>query len=117
MQCAGDQFLAGARFASDEHRYMRLRQAANRAEHVLHRRGFAEHFAFARRRRFFGRNGLSDRNCAADQCQRLIDVKRLRQILKRAALKRLHGGVEIRERGHHNHRHLRMRGLDFFQQR
>ena len=43
MQRARDELLARARLAGDEHRGVRLRQAADRAEHFLHRRRLAEH--------------------------------------------------------------------------
>jgi hypothetical protein len=38
VQRARHQFLAGAGFAGDQHRDVALRQAADGAEHVLHRR-------------------------------------------------------------------------------
>jgi hypothetical protein len=42
MQGTRHQFLAGTRLAVDQHRGMRLRQAADGAEHFLHGRRLAE---------------------------------------------------------------------------
>ena len=47
VQRARHEFFASTGFAGDEHGHMRLRQAANGAEHILHRCRFAEHFALA----------------------------------------------------------------------
>ncbi len=63
MQRAGDELLAGARLASDQHGHARARQPADRAKHFLHRRRLAEHFGNALR---FQR-GLRSRDGAAEQ--------------------------------------------------
>ena len=44
MQRPCHQLLAGTRFAIDHHRRMRARQAADGAEHLLHRRRLPEDF-------------------------------------------------------------------------
>ena len=44
VQRARDKLLAGARLAGDQHRRARLREPADGAEHLLHRRRLAEDF-------------------------------------------------------------------------
>ena len=51
VQGVGDQLLAGARFAGDQHRDDALAQPADGAEHVLHRRRLAEDLRHLRGRR------------------------------------------------------------------
>ena len=108
VQRARDELLAGARFAGDEHRRARLRQAADRAKHLLHRRRLAEDLGRVRdvggRRRRVPR--LVER--APNQRHRVVDVERLRQVFERAALERGDRAVEVRVRGHDDDRHLRM---------
>ena len=117
VQRARDELLAGAGFAGDEHRRVRLRQAADRAEHLLHRGRLARAFPAPRRARRsacaparrFGRR-------AADQRERVVDVERLRQVLVGAALERRDRAVEIRIRGHDDHRHVRVARLHLVEQ-
>ena len=116
MKRARDEFLAGTGLAGDEHGRTRLRQAADGAKHFLHRRRLAEHF-----RRFGpGRGDCQPRRPlgrrAADKRQRVVDVERLRQILERAALKRGDRTVQVRVRGHDDHRHLRIALLHLVQE-
>ena len=101
VQRPRDELLAGARFAGDQHGRGRMRQAADRAEHVLHRGRLAEHLgrlgdALVLRRA--AAQAFLDR--AANQLDRLVDVERLREIFERAALERRDGTVEIGERRH-----------------
>ncbi|ABA47527.1 hypothetical protein BURPS1710b_2767 [Burkholderia pseudomallei 1710b] len=101
VQRARDELLAGARFARDQHRRGRMRQPADRAEHVLHRGRLAEHLGRLGELVVVGHaaaQALFDR--APDQLDRLVDVERLREIFERAALKRRHRAVQIRERRH-----------------
>ena len=69
----------------------------------------ADGAAACRRRRLGAR--------AADQRERVVDVERLRQVLERAALERRHRAVEVRVRGHDDHRHVRIALLDLVEQR
>ena len=88
MQRTCYDFLAAARFAGQQHRHIRLAEASDRAEHVLHRwrlpedlRNVAGYLVGARLAHAF-----VDRT--PDQLDRLVDVERLRQVLERAALER-----------------------------
>ena len=116
MQGACHQFLAAAGLAVDQDSRMRLRQPANGAEHLLHRRRGAKNF----RRRFghlFGgrlAHRLLDR--AADEFDRIVDIKGLRQVLESTALERRHRRLQIRVSGHDDDRQAGMLGLDGRQQ-
>ena len=118
MQGARDEFLPGARFTGDQHRHAGTRQPADRTEDLLHARRVTEQL----RHRPAGRLALAvDRERrvtrrAADQFDRLVDVERLRQVLERASLVRGNRRVEVRMRGHHDHRQARPRGTDLLQQ-
>ena len=108
VQRARDELLAGARLAGDEHRRVRLRQPADRAEHLLHRRRLAQHLRrlapiAAATGAGAGASAIARRISAT----RVVDVERLRQVLERAALERRDGAVEVRVRGHDDHRELR----------
>jgi hypothetical protein len=96
--------LSGSRLAGDENRGARLREPADGAEHLLHRRRVPENFRRLAHRldRFRLSPALVER--AADQVDGLIDVERLRQIFVGAALEGGHRGVEIRIGGHHDDR-------------
>ena len=107
VQRARHQFLAGAGFAGDHHRHVALRQAADGAEHVLHRRRLAQHL---------GRGGhallghflaLAFLHGAADQLDRLGQVERLGQVFEGAALEGRHGAVQVGERRHDDDRQAR----------
>ena len=116
VQCTRDQFLAAARLAGDQHGRMRLRQAADRAEHLLHRRRLAEDLGGGGRlfRALGLAHALVDRT--PDQLDRVVDVERLGQVFERAALECGDRALEVGVGGHHDHRHLRVLGLDPLQQ-
>ncbi len=116
VQGTRHQLLAGTGFAGDEHRDIGLRQAADGAEHVLHRRCLAEDFGslgctlldigFAQ--------ALVER--AANQFDRLVDVEGLGQVFEGAALEGGDRRVQIREGGDDDHRDAGVLGLDGLQQ-
>ena len=116
VQRARDEFLAGARLAGDQHGRVRLREAADRAKQLLHRRRLAEDF-----------RGQGDRLGAAplartfierapDQFERLIDVEGLGQVFEGTALEGGDRAVEVGIRGHDDHRQRREAFLDPLQQ-
>jgi hypothetical protein len=107
VQGTRDKLLAGTRLAGDQNRHRGLREPADGAEDLLHRRSLTEHLGrFADRRRGArARRGLGA--SATDQGDGMIDVERLGQILERPALKRRNGAVEVGVRSHDNHRDLR----------
>ncbi len=116
MQGAGDQFLARAGFAGDQHGHAGARQPADGAKHFLHRRRLSQHFGNAAR---FGADFFDAfllLGCATHQVDGLIDVERLRQVFEGAALVRGDGAVEIRVRRHHDHRQLRLAVVNLGQQ-
>ena len=115
VQCARDEFLAGAGFAGHEHREARARQAADRAEHLLHRRRLPEH-AWDRRLGALRPASLALRGGAPHERHRLVDVEGLRQVLECAALIGGDRAVEVRVRGHHDHRQRRMPASNDLQQ-
>src|SRR5690606_3947803 len=100
MQRAGNQLLAGARFARDEDRHVRLRQPPDGAEDLLHRRRVAEHVEPFLHLVLGGRGEgvLIDR--PADQLDRGLHVEGLGQVFEGAPLERGHRALEIGERGH-----------------
>ena len=90
VQRMGDQFLAGAGFAGDQHGGVALREAAYRAKHILHRRRLPEH-------RLSGRAGFETADFVhpvalfqrpVDQFQRVVHVEWLRQVFEGTALER-----------------------------
>jgi hypothetical protein len=116
--CAGarDELLARARLSGDEHRDDALAQAADGAEHVLHRGGLAEHFGHVGRARVAHvlAQALVDRT--ADQLDRPRHVERLGQVLEGAALESADRAVEVGVRRHDDHGQARMALLDLGQQ-
>ena len=93
VQRARDQLLAGAGLAGDQHRHARARQAADGAEHLLHRRRLAEQLRDLRRLRrrvVAAPRGLAG---APHELDRLVDVERLRQVFEGAALVGRHRAV------------------------
>ena len=78
VQRPRDQLLAGARFAVDEYRGMRLRQTADGAKHLLHCRRGAKNVRCSRGG-FFDRNGTHRFiQRATNQFDRTIDIEGLR---------------------------------------
>ena len=77
VQRARYQLLARTRLAGDHHRHHALAQAANGAEHVLHRGRLAEHFGRFGHALFGDFLALALFDGAADQFNSLEQVKRL----------------------------------------
>ena len=115
MQRARHQFLACAGFTRDQHRHARTREPPDRAEHFLHRRRVPEHLGDAPR---FGGgfHGVLLRRRPAHELDGLVDVERLGQVFECAALVRGHRAVEVRVRGHHDHRQFRPARAHVFEQ-
>ena len=112
VQRPGDELLAGARLPGDEHRDARARQAADGAEHLLHRGRRAEELGHPWRPARVGPRLLTCARGAAHERDRLVDVEGLRQVLEGAALVGRHRIRQIRVRGHHDDRELRARIVD-----
>ena len=116
VQGARHQFLAGTGLAVDQHRGVRLRQAADGAKDFLQRRALTQDLGYdagllcctilVRR--------LGNR--PAHQIHGLIDVERLGQVLEGAALESRHGRIEIGIGGHDDDRQIRVVLLDVAQQ-
>lgn len=84
VQRTRHQFLAGTGLAGDHYGDVRLRQATDRAEHVLHRRSLAEDFRRIDQAivHFLLAQAFLER--PANQLDRLVDIERLGQVLERA---------------------------------
>ena len=119
MQRMRDQLFPGSRFAIDQHADRRARQAADNAEHILHRRRFANNIGGGAADRLIARLLLLliVTNGALDQRYRLINIEGFRQIVERPLLISADGGVEIGVRRHNNDRQHRMTLFNLFQQR
>ena len=116
VQRTRDDFLAAARFARDEHRDVGLAQPSDGAEHLLHGWRLAEDLRHFQRRVVHARLAQALIHRAADQLDRLVHVERLGQVLEGPTLERRHGTLQIRERGHDDHRQRRVLALDLAQQ-
>ena len=116
VQRARHQFLAGARLAGDHHRRVGLRQAADRAEHLLHRRRLAEYL----RHRFadFAGGVLAHAlvHRTADQFDRMINIEGFGQVFVGAALEGGHRAFEVGVGGHDDDRQRRVARLGLLQQ-
>jgi hypothetical protein len=104
VQRARDQLLAGAALAGDHHRHRALAQAADRAEHVLHRRRLAEHLGHRRGGAVAHLLAQALVHRPPDQLHRLRHVERLGQVFEGAALERGHRAVQVGVRGHDDDR-------------
>ena len=112
VQGARHQFLAGARFAVDQHGGVRLRQAADGAEHFLHRRRLAEDFGDGFRSFRLGRLAHALFQRATDQRHGVVDIEGLGQVFEGAALEGRHRTFQIGVGGHDDDRQIRKAFLD-----
>jgi hypothetical protein len=116
VQRVGDELLARARLAGDEHGDDALAEAADGAEHVLHGRRLAEDLRDLRH----GRLDLSLVQAlldgAPDQVDRLGHVEGLGQVVEGAALEGADRAVEVRVGGHDDDRQVAMPRLDLREQ-
>ena len=112
MQRAGDQFLAGARFARDHDREIGLHQPRQHAVDVLHGRRSADQrnaVVLTGRRVALG---LRRRDGAADDRDEFVQIEGFRQIVEGALLGCANGGHEGVLRAHHDDRQFRPPTLD-----
>ena len=116
MQRPRHQILAGAGFAGNQYGDIRLRQPADGAKDILHRRRLAEDFGGFGGRLFDIAFAQAFLQRAPDQLHCLVDVERLGQIFEGAALKRRDGRIEIGKGRDDDDRNGRMLGLDGLQQ-
>ncbi len=110
VQRMGHQLLAGTRFAIDQHGDVGMAEAADGAEHLLHRRCLADDL---RRVMTVGRLllvllFLGVLVGALDQRHGVVDVERLGQVFEGAALVGSHRAVQVGMRGHDDHRQARV---------
>ena len=113
---ARDQLLAGARFARDQHRHVRLRQAPDGAKHFLPGRRLAQNFRGVGGARFDARFAQAFVERAPDQLDGLVDIEGFGQVLEGAALERRHGRLQVGKSGDDDDRQPRIAGLDGLQQ-
>jgi hypothetical protein len=98
------------------HRDVALAQAADGAEHVLHRRRLPQHLG-RRAHALLGHFlALAFLHRAADQLHRLGQIEGLGQVLEGAALEGRHGAVQVGERRHDDHGQAGQLFLDLAQQ-
>ena len=116
VQGARDKLLARARLAGDHDRDIALAQAANGAKHVLHGRGLPQHFGRFRHALLGHLFAQAFLDRAANQLDRLGQIKGLGQVFKRAPLKRRHRTVQVGIGGHDDHGQTRIFFLHFFKQ-
>ena len=100
MQSACDQLFSGSRFARHQHGHTRLRQSPDRAENFLHGGRLTQHVGRFGEDFFDSSLALALGDGATNQIERLGQVERLRQVLKRAALERLHRSIQVGECSH-----------------
>ena len=95
VQRSGHQFLAGPGLTRDHHGDHALAEPPNGAENILHGGGLAQHFGRCSHA-FFGHFlALAFFNRAANQLDRLGQVKGLGQVVESAYLKGGHRTVEV----------------------
>ncbi len=120
VQGMGDQLLAGAALAVDEHRDAGARQAADGAEHLLHRRRLADDLRGAAGLLLaclaLGALLLEVILGAPNQGHGLVDVKRLGQVFEGAALVGVDRTIEIRVGGHDDDGQVGLTAVDLLQQ-
>ncbi len=122
MDGAGDQVLAHAAFAGQQHGGAGGRHALDGGEDLLHRRAAADDVVelvapaqfllqlavLVAQRAHFER--------LVDHLHQVIERKRLEQEIGGAGLHGFHGGLHAAERRHHDHRHVRVLPADQAQQ-
>jgi hypothetical protein len=119
---AGDQLLAGATLARDQHGYVLGGDAADGLVHLAHRRaaphdGFALDVVVRRRLRDDGRlaHQAGDLQGLADHPVQLLHVERLEQVIVSPLPHRLDGGVRRPRQGDKHDRDAGVKGADLVQ--
>ncbi len=111
---AGDEFLAGAGLAADEHAHGLRRDAADLFINLLHRAALTDD-RVSRSRGAAERDGRKHHAAAGDrllhEAQQLGDLEGLHEIVVSAELRRLDRRVGRAVRGHQDHRQARLRGV------
>jgi hypothetical protein len=112
VQRARHQFLAGAGLAGDHHRHVALREPADGAEHVLHRRRLAQHFGAAAIR-----SSATSSRWLSSTARRISSIALGRsngfgQVFESAALEGRDGAVQVGEGRHDDDRQAGMLFLD-----
>jgi len=103
VERAGDQLLAGAGLAVDEHGEVRLHQPREDAVDLLHRRGAThQRHRLADVGQLFQLAGARFGERAADDADQLLQVERLGQVLVRPAFGRADRGHERVLRADHD---------------
>ena len=121
MQRLGDQFLAGAGFAGDQHRARVRREPAHRVEQLLHAGAATDEaveLELARDVRVDAQQRLAALEALAHRDQQLaqpIEIERLRDVVERTGFDRFDGGVDRSRVGHQDHLRLRIGRLDLAQ--
>ncbi len=117
MDRAGDQFLAGARFAADQHRGVALRHFPDHAKHALQRAAVADD-AVEVVDVVLRVPEVIELVAHAPHFERLLDLhfhlfdfEGLLHVIERAALHRFHRRVHGAERRHQNHGRRRVQRL------
>lgn len=122
MDAAGDEFLARAAFAGDEHGRVARGDLADGLQDFLHRFGTAddaflvvgrvhEHAGRARRRREVAAGGKG----LVDERDQLGLIERLHHVVVGAELHRLDRGLRRAERGHQDDHRPRLRAAEHLQ--
>ena len=118
MNGARDQVFADAAFARQQHRSARRRHAHHRSENLLHRRAAADDVVPAvLAAEFLFKLAvlvaqIADFERLADDGYQMIERKRLQQEIDGAGLHRLDRVLDRAERGHHDHRDMRIHAAD-----
>jgi hypothetical protein len=107
MDGAGDEFLAGAAFAADEHAGIARGHQSDALEDILHRRTSADDlFGFGDSVRGRGLGRWPTQQSVMDTLQRLLQVERLGQVIESSALDRTHRRRQIAKRCHDDDRQV-----------
>ncbi len=116
VQGAGDQFLAGAGLAVDQHRDVGAGQAPYGPVDLLHGRGLTDDVGSDGG----GRGGrglfLAAATGTTDLIHRLVQVEGLGQVLEGPTVKGGYRALQVRVGGHDDHRQGRVAGVDLTQQ-
>ena len=130
MHDVGEDFLAGAVRAGDEHRHVGMRHLRGHRSHRVQRIALVDQAAqvvalgelgarlgAARARGDVLFDGRAQLEQVADGRQQARVVPGLGDVVGGAGLHQVHGGFQVRPRGQQDHRHVGMQGAQFLEQR